>query len=143
MKYSIVIDESLAEDIVIHAKSDTELLRSLEAMLCQYSRTIMGRSNQAYYPINGQDIYCVYIENGKVLAQTKDGNFQIRERLSQLEKIYQDRFLKINRSCLINISQIQRFEASLGGSLVVILKNGYRDYISRRQLKSVKERFGL
>ena len=44
---------------------------------------------------------------------------------------------------LINIDKIKRFDASLSGFLLVTLKNGYSDYVSRRNLKNVKERLGL
>ena len=52
-------------------------------------------------------------------------------------------FVKLNQSCIVNIKKIECFDASLGGALKVTLKNGYRDYVSRRQLKAVKERLGL
>ena len=52
-------------------------------------------------------------------------------------------FIKINQSCIANIRQIQRFDTSFSGTLRVIFKNGYTDYVSRRQLKAVKERLGL
>jgi len=69
--------------------------------------------------------------------------FRLNHRLYQLEERLGTRFLKINQSCLANIQQIQRFDASLAGALLVIFKNGYRDYVSRRQLKTVKERMGF
>ena len=41
------------------------------------------------------------------------------------------------------VEQIKEFKASIGGSVMVIFQNGYKDYISRRELKNVKERIGL
>ena len=52
-------------------------------------------------------------------------------------------FVKINQSCLANIKKIERFSASVGGSLKVIFKNGHTDYVSRRQLRTVKEKLGI
>ena len=51
--------------------------------------------------------------------------------------------MKINQSCLVRVDKIKRFHSSIGGSLMVTLEGGYRDYISRRQLKIVKERIGI
>jgi hypothetical protein len=68
---------------------------------------------------------------------------QLKQRLYEIEKVLPETFVKINQSCLCNIRKISKFGASLGGSLTVILKNGYKDYVSRRQIKAVKERFGL
>ena len=64
-------------------------------------------------------------------------------RLWQLEELLGEEFLKINQSCLANVSRIKRFRASFGGSLLVSFACGYEDYVSRRQLKQVKERMGM
>ena len=56
---------------------------------------------------------------------------------------FNEYFVKLNQSCLANIKQIKEFKASIGGSVMVIFQNGYKDYISRRELKNVKERIGL
>ena len=83
------------------------------------------------------------VEDGKVFAVTADGRFLVRERLYQLEERYCHAFVKINQSCLVNVSLVNRFSASIGGSLRVEMKNGFFDYVSRRQIKAVKERLGL
>jgi acetyl esterase/lipase len=44
---------------------------------------------------------------------------------------------------MLFIKHIKRFNTSVGGALTVTLQNGFRDYVSRRQLKSVKERLEL
>ena len=38
---------------------------------------------------------------------------------------------------------IDHFEITLGASLKVVLKSGYKDYVSRRMQKNVKERIGI
>ena len=58
----------------------------------------------------------------------------------ELEESLPDNFLKINKSCIANIDKIKSFDATITGTLAVNFKNGYRDYVSRRRMKSVKER---
>jgi len=58
------------------------------------------------------------------------------------EKLSSD-FIKINQSCIVNIKKIEKFSASIYGTLNIKLKNGYSDYVSRRNMKKIKERFGL
>ena len=67
----------------------------------------------------------------------------LKQRLYQVEDNLDKDFIKINQSTIANIRMIERFSVSIGGSLQVIFKNGYKDYVSRRQLKSVKERMGI
>ena len=52
-------------------------------------------------------------------------------------------FIKINQSCLVNKHYIKCFKSSWKGSFLVELKNGEKDFISRRQTKIVLERMGL
>ena len=52
-------------------------------------------------------------------------------------------FVRLNQSCLGNIRKIAHFDASIGGTLMVTFQNAHRDYVSRRQLKTVKERIGF
>ncbi len=89
------------------------------------------------------DISCFFVENNKVYAMKKQEKLLIKQRLYQLEEQYSQKFIKINQSCLVNIDAIEKFSSSISGTLSVTLKNGYKDYISRRQLKIVKERIGI
>ena len=83
------------------------------------------------------------MEDGKVFAVTEREKLQVQKRLYRIEEMLDARFVKINQSCIVNVGCIERFEATFGGSLLVILKNGYKDYVSRRQMKTVKERIGF
>ena len=94
-------------------------------------------------PLLPRDVICFFVEDGRVFALTEWGRLRMRERLYEIEKTADVGFVKINQSCLANISKIMRFDASVMGTLTVTFKNGYRDYVSRRQMKLVKERLGI
>ena len=79
----------------------------------------------------------------KVCAVLKDETYQLKERLYTLEEKLPQVFVKINQSCIANIEKIGRFDASISGTLKLTFKNGWTDYVSRRQLKSIKERLGI
>ena len=38
---------------------------------------------------------------------------------------------------------ISHFDVSISGSLIVVFKSKYKDYVSRRRIKEIKERMGL
>lgn len=54
-----------------------------------------------------------------------------------------DSFLRINKSALANRERIDRFTVSFNGAVDVIFKSGYRDYVSRRCFRVIKERMGI
>jgi DNA-binding LytR/AlgR family response regulator len=93
--------------------------------------------------LNPSQIYSITVEDKKIFAYLDKEKLQIKKRLYEIEEILGKGFVKINQSCLVNISKIERFDASFAGAMMVTLKNGYKDYVSRRQLRIVKERIGF
>ena len=142
MKYKIVINSEQEEDAVISLRERGELLGRIESVLSEREELFGYKDNEAVR-LDAAELYCFFIEGGRVYALCSSGKYLIKDRLYRLERSYSEDFVKINQSCLVNVSKIIRFTTSFGGSLRVELLGGYRDYISRRQLKSVKERIGL
>lgn len=143
MKYKIEINSSQDEDLIICAKEHTPTLERLEAMLAELDKSIIGYDGGATIKLNPQQIHCFFIEDTKTYAMTERKRLQVKERMYKIEEAFPENFVKINQSCLINVSKIARFDSSIGGALLVTLENGYKDYVSRRQLKSVKKRMGI
>ena len=143
MKISIFIDKNRDEEIQIFAHEETELLEQIKSLVTDYSTQINGYKEKEIYPLKIAEIYCFTVENNKVFALTSDDKFLLKERLYNIEKDLSHDFIKINKSCIANIKKIERFDATFSGTLKVKFKNGYTDYVSRRSVKSVKERLGL
>jgi len=143
MKYSIIIDAEREEEIVIYAHSRGELVDKIEKLVLEANEGLWGYDKNDIVKLDSSDIYCFIVEDGRVYAMTEKEKFLLKTRLYSLEESYPHDFVKINQSCLVNVEKIERFSSSIGGSLMVSLKNGYSDYISRRQLKNVKERIGF
>lgn len=143
MKYRLIIDESKEESIIITAHEKSELINQIEKLINNNSFKLIGYKDNEMYPLNLLDVYCFYTLDGKIIAITKDEEYSVRERIYQLEKYTDGTFIKINQGCLVQIKKILRFEPTIGGSIKVVLKNNYSDYISRRELKNVKRSLGL
>ena len=84
---------------------------------------------EAFLGILSIYILAFIVEDNKVYGITKNEKYLIKQRIYVLEEMYNNTFIKINQSCLINIDKIKRFDASLSGFLLVTLKNGYSDYV--------------
>ena len=144
MKYSIIIDKERDEEVIIYAKERGELVERIEALLRERkSDVIVAVSGNDTVMLGAGDIICFTVVDGATYALTEKGKYKTKMRLYQAEEDYGSDILKINQSCLVRVSAIERFSASIGGSLIVHLKGGYKDYVSRRQMKMVKERMGL
>ena len=139
MKIKVVIDKNLDEDVVVYAKERNELVDKIERLLSG-DDNIVAKRDRTLYNLNLSEIVCFTAENNKVFAHVGKEMFEVDEKIYELEETLPDNFLKINKSCIANIEKIKSFDATITGTLAVNFKNGYRDYVSRRRMKYVKER---
>ena len=142
MQLKVIIDETQKEEIIIRAHSESPLVKEIQKLVSQNNLELVGYKNSQAVLLNLLEVNCFICESNKIYALT-DEKLNIKLRLYQIEEKLDDNFIKINQSCIANIKQIERVQATFSGSMAVIFKNGYTDYISRRNLKKVKERIGV
>lgn len=143
MKCTVVIDPQREEEIVVYAHERNELIDSIEKLAADEVKGWAGYRDHCVVPFALEDVVCFTVRENKVFVVTETERLQLKQRLYQLESRLPPHFIKIHQSCIANLKQVRRFDASLSGALRVIFKNGYSDYVSRRQVKVVKERLGL
>jgi DNA-binding LytR/AlgR family response regulator len=143
MKCYTYIKEDEEERVLIYAHDRTRLVEDIESLILSSEIDLTGNYDTEIIKIDINDVVCFISENNKVFALIGDKKYQIKYRLYQIEELNLNIFIKINQSCLANKTKIKRFETTIGGALKVVFKNGYIDFISRRELKNVKNRMGL
>ncbi|MBQ8911305.1 MAG: LytTR family transcriptional regulator [Clostridia bacterium] len=143
MKFSIFFQKDRPEEVIVYAEEESEITRAIRRLCEEEPLCLMGYDKEKAVPLEASSICCFMVEEGRVFALTAKEKLAVKYRIYQLEEALGDVFVKINQSCLANVSQIDCFEVSLGGSLRVRFQNGYTEYVSRRNLKKVKERLGL
>lgn len=145
MKYTLYIDKSSDEEITIVAHEKTPLIEKIEALINSENRenTIWGYRGEEIIAVNHEDVYCFIIEDKRLYALLDKEKYLIKMRLYELEGILPNSFVKINQSAIANLKKIERFRATIGTGLEVHFKNGHRDYVSRRQIKVLKERLEI
>jgi DNA-binding LytR/AlgR family response regulator len=143
MKCKTVIDKNREEEVIIYAHERNETVESIERIVSSTQLELIGYSGKSAVKLEWSEVYCFSVEDNRVYAVTEKEKLQLKLRLYQVEEMADKDFVKINQSCVANIKHIKRFDASISGALRVVFKNGYTEYVSRRQLKTVKERLGL
>lgn len=143
MKCKTVIDKEREEEVLIYAHERNALVEKLEKLVLENPIELFGYSERNVVRLDAEKVEFFSVIGSKVFAYVGKNAFEVRQRLYALEEMLGERFVKINQSCLANANRIARFDASFGGSLKVIFKNGMQDYVSRRQVKCVKERIGI
>lgn len=108
------------------------------------SLTLVGTKERKTYFIKPEDIVLVRTEGREIVCYDKLKNRYILDKpLYKLESILDIHFVRISKSAIINIRQIDHVEAGFNGTMGLVMKNGVTDYISRNFRKSFKERLGL
>lgn len=144
MKYKLIIDKTVEEQItaVVHAPSS--LTQQIENLVFSYSGTdhLMGYRDDEMRKLPFSEIECITIVNRKVVVIDSRGNqYRISDRLRDLEEILPSYFIRVNKSTLANEHRIDRFEAAFSGGVDALFRCGYREYVSRRCFAEIKRRY--
>ena len=143
MKCELHIDKNTDEKVLIYAHEQNKAVDEIKSFVENQDIEIIGYKDNEVEKLNPNNVICFIVEDSKIFAITDNENLRVKLRLYVLEEMLGEGFIKINQSCIANIRKITKFDSSISGTLTVIFKNGYKDYVSRRNIKSIKERLGL
>ena len=143
LKCEIIIAPDCEERVVVYAREKTAVVEEIQRLAEDSTAEIFGYRENEAVKLNPFDIHCVAVISNKVYAVCDKERYLLKERLYTLEEKLPKSFVKINQSCLANVEKMERFDTSISGTLKIRFKNGYTDFVSRRQLKTVKERIGI
>ena len=146
MKVEIRINPTCAEPkIVIQTDRVTPeieaLARGLEAG-GEARLTAHTERGVVFLPLKG--VIRIYAERQRVLAQTAEGVYPLRERLYELEdRLSPHRFVRISNSEIVNARMITSMDFSLTGTIRMSLRSGVETYASRRYVAKIRKLFGV
>ena len=142
MKLNVFVDKTQEERIDIYIKEKRQLIEDIENLISE-ENILLCYKNSEIYKVSFSEIILLAVENEKVAVFTEKDKFFIKERLYMAEEKLSSDFIRLNQSAIGNIRKIRKFDCSVSGTLKVTFTNGLTDYVSRRQVKAVRERLGL
>jgi len=90
------------------------------------------------------DIYYFEYVDQKVFAYGKTKVYESKSKLYELEEeLAKTDFIRVSKSCILNLNKIGSLAPSLGGRFEARLKNGEKVIISRQYVNTLKEVLGL
>ena len=146
MEIEIVIDQSQIEPkIIIKTSKLTQEVENIMNILSQQNPSIIsGIKDEKLEIIDENAIIAVFAQDGKVYADTKNGIYELKLRLYELENILdKTRFVRISKSEIINLKAVKNFDLSFTGTISVEMKNGKISYVSRRFVSKIKKILGV
>lgn len=144
MNVQIKIISGLEEPYVeIYTSDITDDIQNLLSLIKASSNIVTAQQDERTIVLKERDIYMIRVENEKTIIYCKEKKYYSKKRLYELENILKHSFMKISKTTLVNLQYIDGVEASFGGTMLLILKNGCKDYVSRKYLPGFKEYLGL
>ncbi len=144
MKYKLIIDKHVEEEIIAIVHAPSSLTQEIENLVRSFSGadSLMGYRDDEMRKLSFREIECITILDRKVIAIDTDGNhFSLKGRLRDLEEVLPSYFIRINKSTLANEHRILRFDAAFSGGVDAVFRCGYREYVSRRCFAEIKRRY--
>ena len=144
MKFVLIVDSEKQPSVTVVCNKVTRAVQKIEEICNQADgELIYGYQADEIIPLALADITCFFTKDNKVYARVEEREYVVKLRIKQIVELIDDSFIKINQGCIVKVNAIKRFTASIGGSLQITLKDGYTDYVARREIRNIKRRLGL
>ena len=145
MKVSVELSTEYKEPyaIIYTDRMTDEIQRLIDGLSINESPVTALQDEKDIIILLPKEIYMVRVENGDTVIYGKDRSYRSRKRLYELEQQLGKQFMQISKSTLVNLSYMDSVESGFSGTLLLKLKNGCKDYVSRRYLPQFKKYLGL
>ena len=145
MKVSIDISADYKEPFaVIHTDKVTDEIQRVIDVLGTSETPITALQNEEdIVVLQPKEIFMVRVEDGDTIIYGAKSRYRSRKRLYELSEQLGKQFMQISKTTLINLSYMDSIEPGFSGTLLLKLKNGSKDYVSRKYLPEFKKYLGL
>ena len=142
MKVEIKQTNEAAEPyaVIFCREIDGPVLAAAE-FLRQDSGVITAYDQDRIVVIRRKDLFLIRVEEGRTRLYTEKSVYDTARPLRDFESL--PGFMRISKFCIINLDEIRCFDPMFSGTMQVTLKNGLKDYISRKYLPDMKRYLGL
>ncbi len=145
MKVSIDLSAEYKEPYaVIHTDKVTdEITRIIDIFSNNDTPVTALQNEEEIVVLKPDEIFMVRIESGDTVIYGDKQKYRSRKRLYELAEILGKKFMQISKTTLINLSYVDSIEPGFSGTMLLKLKNGNKDYVSRKYLPDFKRYLGL
>ncbi|MCR4723084.1 MAG: LytTR family transcriptional regulator [Eubacteriales bacterium] len=145
MKVIIRVDSAITDEYAeFHVREITEEVSRI-AEIIEKSNSILTGTDEfdRTIIIHPTEIVAVHADKKWCRIITDTADYSCRKRLYELEQLLGPEFIRISKSIIVRISKIKSVEAVFNGMLLLRMKNGSREYVSRTYLQNLKSYLGI
>ena len=147
MRVDMNISESIKEPYaVINTDELTPEIAALAREIAAFGNgrnVIIGNLDERMVIIEPEKIVLIRVESEKVYAVTEDETYRVGKRMYELLEVLGKEFMQVSKSAAINLSYLESVEPSFNGIMLLNMKNGEKEYISRKYVPGLRKYLGI
>jgi len=144
LKVEIKVSADIKEPYaVLYTNDITDDIQKISAFLQSQERVITANDEGRIIILKPEEIFMVRIEESEAVIYCKNKQYMTNKKLYELEEQLGKGFLRISKASIVNLKLIDCVEPSFNGMMLLIMKNGCKDYISRKYLPEFKKYLGI
>lgn len=117
--------------------ANIQQLEKNEDLKLPFSTKIPIPTYDRYKLVDYDEVVCIEVEDRSTILYTADKSYTLNQTLDYFErKLPADKFLRVNRSCLIGLQHVGEIVIWFGNRFKIILTNG-KDVISSREKSKI------
>lgn len=145
MQINIEIQEDISDTIItIKCREQDIFIERLIAALQIIDRQIMVRYNENIIALNLEEILYIESVDKKCFIYTADKVYESFNKLYELQQqLEQYLFVRINKSCIVNLNNISSIKTYIDRRLLITLSNNEQLIASRQYANGIKALLGV
>lgn len=139
----LILKENPNEELTVtveYPEQNSQVSRIIQKLKSE-EKALAGTENGRNYKVLIPDIFYVESVDKRTFIYTKDMVYRSEKRLYQLESELKDYdFVKVSRTCLVNLNELMRIKALANSRLEAELTNGEKVIVSRTYIPLIKRK---
>lgn len=129
-------------EIIIRCPVHYQDIEKIVELLEHNDLKLQCKKNRDIYQIDITDIYYIETIDEKTFVYEQDDFYEVSKKLYELEDILESHgFIRISKSCLLNLEYLDHIKALLNGKYEATLLNQEKLIISRKYMSDFKKAF--
>lgn len=138
MKIKVIEDPDLEDDIVIYTK---KISPEIDRFVSSFNEgSIIAQHRGVDVHVNIDDIIFFETESDAVIVHLKSLYYPTKYKLYNLEEILPSNFMRVSKSCIVNLNQVSGYERSITSSRTIYFNQSNKsNHVSRMYYSKFKD----
>ncbi|MEG0452506.1 MAG: LytTR family DNA-binding domain-containing protein [Coprobacillus sp.] len=145
MKINILEDQNINEtEIIIKCKQKSEDIDKIIKLLEVDNHLLICKKDKDIFQVSIDDIMFIESVDEKTFVYLQDIVYENQSKIYELEeKLNNNNFIRISKSCLLNLDFLRSVRAIINGKYEATLLNGEKLVINRSYMNNFRKVFGI